>query len=92
MLEASGRLIRPGQARPADAAVAAPRPLSLIEKYRLAHQLLATLSPLVLAETGHLERRGGDRSPADPESLRAGRLREGAARARRRIVARVGAA
>jgi hypothetical protein len=53
-------------------------PLPLFEKRKLAGQLLATLSPVVLAETGYLERRGGDRSPADPRSLRAMRLRLGA--------------
>src|SRR5262249_48604891 len=60
------------------------RPSPLIEKYQLARQLLATLSPVVLAESGHLERRAGDRSKADPDSLRAARLRRGAARARAR--------
>lgn len=66
--------------------VAPPRrPSPLIEKDQLARQLLATLSPLVLAETGHLERRGADRDGAEPESLRAARLRASAARARRGV-------
>jgi hypothetical protein len=57
------------------------------EKRQLAGQLLATLSPAVLAETGYSERRGGDRSDADPRSLRAARLRHGAARARTALLA-----
>jgi len=57
-----------------------PQPPQL-SKRKLASQLLATLSPAVLAETGYLERRGGDRSEADPRSLRAVRPRHGAARA-----------
>jgi len=55
--------------------------LPQFEKRKLAGQLLATLSPGVLAESGYLERRSGDRSAADPRSLRATRLRLGAARA-----------
>ncbi|MBI3514513.1 MAG: hypothetical protein HY060_10685 [Proteobacteria bacterium] len=64
-----------------------PAPSPLLARYQLARQLLATLSPLVLAETGHLERRGGDRSKADPDSLRAARLRRAAARVRARRAA-----
>ena len=61
---------------------AASRPtMPQLAKRKLASQLLATLSPTVLAETGYLERRGGDRSEAHPRSLRAARLRRGAARA-----------
>lgn len=61
----------------------APRPrIPQLEKRTLAGQLLATLSPEVLAESGYLERRGGDRSGADPRSLYAGRLRHAAARTR----------
>jgi hypothetical protein len=61
---------------------AASRPnMPQLAKRKLASQLLATLSPTVLAETGYLERRGGDRSEASPRSLRAARLRRGAARA-----------
>ena len=58
----------------------APTPPPMFAKRQLAGQLLATLSPMVLAETGYLERRGGDRDGADPRSLRAMRLRLGAAR------------
>jgi hypothetical protein len=39
-------------------------PLPLFEKRKLAEQLLATLSPVVLAETGYLERRGGGPQPS----------------------------
>jgi hypothetical protein len=76
-LVAIGAAARPKPAAP-------PPPSPLVEKYQLARQLLATLSPLVLAESGHLERRGRDRSTAAPDSLRAARLRRGAARARAR--------
>src|SRR5260221_257578 len=55
-------------------------PLPLLEKRTLARQLLSTLSPAVLVAAGYLERRGGDRDQADPRSLRAVRLRHGAAR------------
>ncbi len=54
--------------------------LPLLEKRTLARQLLSTLSPAVLVAAGYLERRGGDRDQADPRSLRAVRLRHGAAR------------
>ncbi len=51
----------------------------LLQKRKLVRQLLGTLSPVTLAETGYLERRGADRSKADPRSLRAARLRRAAA-------------